>query len=108
MSKVSNVLTMCAQEVIILSGGIMEEKNVNLNIRTNKALKDEVGAILHNLGLNHSIVINMLYKQIAILKGLPFPVKIPNKRTVKAIEELETKKGAKSQNSDELFEDLGI
>jgi len=78
----------------------MEEKNVNLNIRTNKALKDEVGKILQSLGLNHSTVINMLYKQIAILKGLPFPVKIPNERTQKAIEELETKKSTELKNSD--------
>lgn len=87
----------------------MEAKSVNLNIRTNKALKDEVGDILNSLGLNHSTVINMLYRQIAILKGIPFSIKIPNKTTKKAIEELENDKNLKTyNNSDELFEELGI
>lgn len=99
---------MCAQYNIMYSGDGMEEKNVNLNIRTNKELKDEVSVILKELGLNHSIVVNMLYKQIALLKGLPFQVKIPNQLTGKAIEELETGKGKKLKNSDELFEELKI
>lgn len=87
----------------------MGVKKVNLNIRTNKSLKEEVGKILHDLGLNHSIVINMLYHQISILKGIPFPIKIPNKTTQKAFNELESDKNLKTyNNSDELFEELGI
>jgi DNA-damage-inducible protein J len=87
----------------------MSEKNVNLNIRTNEALKKEVGAILHSLGLNHSIVVNMLYRQISLLKGIPFPIKIPNKVTQKAIDELESGKNLKTyKNSDDLFKELGI
>jgi len=87
----------------------MKAKKVNLNIRTNKALKDEVGHILHNLGLNHSTVINMLYHQIAILKEIPFAIKIPNATTQKAFEELKNDKNLKIyDNSNELFEELGI
>jgi DNA-damage-inducible protein J len=87
----------------------MTGKTVNLNIRTNKALKDSVESILHDLGLTHSTVINLLYRQIFLLKGIPFPVKIPNKTTQKAIKELESKKGLKTySNSAELFEELGI
>jgi len=99
---------MSIRDAILYTGENMEEKNVNLNIRTNKELKEEVSTILHSLGLNHSVVVNMLYKQIAILKGLPFPVKIPNKKTIKAIEELETKKNLKTYKSDELYEELSI
>lgn len=87
----------------------MAGKTVNLNIRTNKALKDSVEGILHDLGLNHSTVINLLYRQIFLLKEIPFPIKLPNKTTQKAIKELESKKGLKTyRNSDELFEELGI
>lgn len=102
------MLTLSIHCTMLSTGEEMKEKNVNLNIRTNKDLKEEVSTILHSLGLNHSIVINMLYKQISILKGLPFPVKIPNKKTNKAIEELETKKNLKTYNSDELFKELDI
>ena len=87
----------------------MDTKNVNLNIRTSKELKDEVGNILHDLGLNHSIVINMLYHQIALLKGLPYSIKIPNKITQMALDELESGEPRKTyRNTAELFEDLGI
>jgi len=87
----------------------MAGKTANLNIRTSKALKDSVENILHDLGLTHSTVINLLYRQIFLLKGIPFPIKIPNKMTQKAIKELESKKGLKTySHSSELFEELGI
>lgn len=87
----------------------MASKTVNLNIRTDKALKDSVENILHRLGLNHSTVINMLYRQISLRQEIPFAVKIPNKETGKAIHELEKGKNVKSfKNSKELFKDLGI
>ncbi len=87
----------------------MAGKTVNLNIRTNKALKDSVEGILHDLGLNHSIVINLLYRQIFLLKEIPFPIRLPNKVTQEAIKELESGKGLKTySHSAELFEELGI
>lgn len=87
----------------------MAGKTVNLNIRTNKALKDSVEKILHDLGLNHSTVINLLYRQIFLLQEIPFPIKLPNKATQKAIKELESGKSLKNySNSAELFEELGI
>ena len=87
----------------------MTGKTVNLNIRTNKALKDSVENILHDLGLNHSTVINLLYRQISLRKEIPFSIQIPNKETQKAIMELESGKNVKSfKNSKELFDDLGI
>lgn len=87
----------------------MDGKNVNLNIRTNRSLKEKVGAILRDLGLNHSVVVNMLYRQILIHKRIPFPINIPNKTTQKAIDELESGKNLKAyKNSAELFEELEI
>ena len=72
-------------------------------------IKEEVGEILHNLGLNHSTVVNMLYHQIALLKGIPFSIRIPNKTTQKAFEELENGKNLKTySNSTELFDELDI
>ncbi len=35
-----------------------------LSVRTDKTLKEEVGKILRQLGLNHSTAINMYYRQI--------------------------------------------
>jgi len=63
----------------------MATKNVNLNIRTNKELKETVGKILDELGLDHSTVVNMLYHQIELLQAIPFPIRIPNLGTRPAV-----------------------
>lgn len=86
----------------------MAEKTVNLNIRTNKNLKESVGEILRSMGLDHSTVVNMLYRQILLRKEIPFSIKVPNKLTQKAINELEGDSNLKTYgNSDELFKELG-
>jgi DNA-damage-inducible protein J len=42
-------------------------------------------------------------------KGIPVDVKIPNKETLKALENLRKRENLTTyKNSDELFEDLGI
>lgn len=56
----------------------------------NPELKKEVESYLKKLGLTSSQAIRMFYSQIAIRKGLPFEVNIPhipNKETIKAIED---------------------
>jgi len=87
----------------------MAEKTVNLNIRTNKNLKESVGEILRSMGLDHSTVVNMLYRQILLRKEIPFSIKVPNKLTQKAINELEGDSDLKTYgNSDELFKEFGV
>ena len=84
-------------------------QTATLSVRTNKGLKEKVGKISDPLGLNHSTAINMYYRLILAQRGIPFEVKLPNKTTLKAMEDLE--KGKNSERFDtaeELFEDLGI
>lgn len=72
-------------------------------------MKKKVGKILSRLGLNHSSAVNMFYHQVLAQKGIPFDVKIPNKETLKALENSRKRKNLTTyKNSDELFEDLGI
>jgi len=87
----------------------MSQADATLTIRTSKTLKKEVGKILSRLGLNHSSAVNMFYHQVLAQKGIPFDVKIPNKETLKALENSRKRKNLTTyKNSDELFEDLGI
>lgn len=87
----------------------MAQANATLTIRTNRALKEEVGKILDRLGLNHSTAVNMFYHQVLAKKGIPFDVKIPNKETLEALENSRERKNLTTYaNSEELFEDLGI
>lgn len=88
-------------------------QTITLSVRTDKALKDKVGRILHELGLNHSTAINMYYRLILVQNGIPFDVKLPgktpNETTLKAMEDLEKGENVKKfETAEELFEDLGI
>ncbi len=62
--------------------------------------------ILSKLGLNYSQAISVFNNMIVMNNGLPFDVKIPNKETLKALDELQNKDGKKFKSVDDLFEDL--
>jgi len=64
-------------------------KDTILHVRVNSRLNKEVDKILNKLGISSSEVINMLFAQIMLRKGLPFPVELPdlpNEETRKALE----------------------
>ncbi len=80
-----------------------------LSVKTDEELKIGVGKILQQLGLNHSTAINMYYRLILAQKGIPFDVKLPNKKTLKAIDDIERGKNVKKfAAAKDLFDDLGI
>ena len=84
-------------------------QTATLSVRTDKGLKEKVSKILNQLGLNHSTAINIYYHHILTHKGIPFEVKIPNKTTLKAMEDLDKGINVKKFDTAEaLFEDLGI
>ncbi len=87
----------------------MIRESSTLTVRTDKELKNRVGKILKELGLNHSTAINMFYHQVLSYEGIPFPIRIPNKVTRKALENSRNKKNlTQYKNSEELFNDLDI
>jgi DNA-damage-inducible protein J len=79
----------------------------NIQTRIDGRIKNKAGKILASLGLNHSQAINIFYRQIILRNGIPFSLELPNKTTLDAVAELESKKSIKSyKNSKELFEEL--
>ena len=64
----------------------MSQSNATLTIRTNRTLKEEVGKIFSQLGLNHSTAVNIFYRQVLAEKGIPFDLKITNPETLEALE----------------------
>lgn len=68
----------------------MPKTNV-VSIRINDSLKNNVEKILAQLGLNTSDAINMYFRQIELIGGIPFDVVLPkyNEETLKAMEETE-------------------
>lgn len=61
----------------------------NLNIRTEKIIKDQAEVIFNELGLNMTTAINMFLRTAIREHGIPFELKleVPNETTVAAIEE---------------------
>lgn len=61
----------------------------NLNIRTDKEIKDQAEVIFSSLGLNMTTAVNMFLRAAIRENGIPFALKldIPNEITAAAIEE---------------------
>jgi DNA-damage-inducible protein J len=59
-------------------------------------LKVEAEGILDTLGLSASQAITLFYKQVTLVGGLPFPVRVPNAETRKAMKQARTRGGLKS------------
>ena len=65
-------------------------------------------AALDAMGLSVSDAIRLLMFRIADEQRLPFSVQVPNAKTMKAMDELETGQGKRFSNEQELFDDLGL
>lgn len=61
----------------------------NLNIRTDKAVKDQAEAIFNELGLNMTTAVNMFLKTVIRQNGITLDLRldVPNETTASAIEE---------------------
>lgn len=56
---------------------IMAAKTANILARVEPEIKEKAEAIMAQLGVPASVVINMLYKQIIMTKSIPFSLSIP-------------------------------
>lgn len=55
----------------------MAAKTANILARVEPEIKEKAEAIMAQLGVPASVVINMLYKQIIMTKSIPFSLSIP-------------------------------
>jgi DNA-damage-inducible protein J len=87
----------------------MATKSAMIRARTSPDVKALAEEVFERLGLTATDAINMFYHQVALRRGIPFEVSIPNETTKKAIEEARSGKGMKKHKSVKaLFDDLGI
>lgn len=63
--------------------------STNLNIRTDKEIKDQAEAIFNELGLNMTTAVNMFLKTVIRQNGITLDLRldVPNETTASAIEE---------------------
>lgn len=83
------------------------QKASTVNARIEPALKIRAENIFGKIGISSAEAIRIFYKQVTLHKGLPFEVKIPNKTTIKAMQDADARQNLKRFESlDDLFEDL--
>ncbi len=86
----------------------MEKKTATAQVRLPPSIKNQAEGILNAIGLSPSSAIEMFYRQIIAFKGLPFSPTLPNAKTLKAMNEVEERKGQSFKTVDALFEDLEL
>ncbi|MHB8092298.1 MAG: type II toxin-antitoxin system RelB/DinJ family antitoxin [Syntrophales bacterium] len=80
-----------------------------INARTERELKNEVEEILQSLGMSTTEAINIFFRQVKLRRGLPFPVEIPNDKTLKVFQDSEESKGlVECSDADDMFNRLGV
>jgi DNA-damage-inducible protein J len=62
-------------------------KSAMIRARVEPDLKEDAEALLEKLGMTPTEAITLFYKQVKLHRGLPFPVRVPNKETIRAIRE---------------------
>jgi DNA-damage-inducible protein J len=68
-------------------------KTETVRARVAPKLKRDAEAVLKKIGLTSSEAITLFLTQVKLTKGLPFPVRIPNKATRRAISDARAGKG---------------
>ena len=71
-------------------------------------LKEEAEAILQELGIPMARAQEIFYRQIIAYRGLPFELRVPQKATIKAMEEARAGKGTRYASVDEMFTELEV
>ena len=78
-------------------------KSEMIRARVEPALKHNAEAVLDKLGMTPTEAITLFYRQVTLYRGLPFPVRIPNAATRKAIRETLKRKNIESFESVEAW-----
>jgi DNA-damage-inducible protein J len=74
-------------------------KEAYINARVDRQLKERAEKVLAEVGISTTDAVTMMLHQIVLHQGLPFEVRIPNRETISAMEELDTGKGERSTDS---------
>jgi len=67
-------------------------KSETIRASVEPRLKREAEAVLKKIGLTPSEAITLFLTQVKLTKGLPFPVRVPNAETRRAIREARARK----------------
>jgi DNA-damage-inducible protein J len=84
-------------------------KRTTVNVRTTEDIKKGAEVILSGLGLNISSAVNLFLKQVINYRGIPFDLRLPNKKTLHARDDIENSRNLESADTaEEMFEKIGV
>ena len=78
------------------------------SLRLDSDAKKAAYAVFKEVGLKPAQAVNLFLRQVALNKGLPFPVSIPNADTSAAMNELKEGKGKTFKSTDDFYRDLDL
>lgn len=82
-------------------------RTTTIQARINPRVKEEAQKVFKQLNISMSEAINLYFTQVALNKGIPFDIKIPNTITARTIDQAENGINIHSVDSPEaLFEEL--
>jgi DNA-damage-inducible protein J len=84
----------------------MSSKSASVHARIEPGLKEKVETVLAKLGISTSEAIAIYFNQIALRKGLPFDVRIPNAKTRKATKDARSGRSKRFASVEALMRDL--
>ena len=79
-----------------------------VHIRVDEKVKKRAAKTLAVMGMSVSDAVRILLVRVAAEKALPFQVKVPNTRTVRAMQAADRGEGKRFKSARALFKDLGI
>ena len=87
----------------------MATKTATLYARIEPETKVCAESILESLGIPVSTAINMFYKQIILNKGIPFELKLPNKKNIDISKMTEVQFNSEMENAyQEMLDNKGV
>jgi len=83
-------------------------KTAMTHARLTPEVKRQAEIILKELGISISAAQEIFYRQIIANQGIPFDLRLPNAKTIRAMEDARKGKGKKYGSVKELFSDPGL
>ncbi|MEA3279114.1 MAG: type II toxin-antitoxin system RelB/DinJ family antitoxin [Thermodesulfobacteriota bacterium] len=84
-------------------------KNTSVNVRTTEEIKKGAEVIFNGLGLNISSAVNLFLKQVINYRGIPFDLRLPNKETLQAMDDIENSRDLESADTvEEMLKKIGV
>ena len=74
-------------------------KTEQIQVRIHPATKAAAEAVFAKLGLRPSEAVRLFYHQVELTQAIPFELKLPNKETINAIQDLESGKNLKKHKT---------